>query len=181
MKIEITENIQLKQIQSEDASALFELIDSEREYLGQWLPFVPLTKVVSDTEAYVLSLVNAPLTNFEYVFTIWESEKIIGLIGFIRSDTHNKKTEIGYWMSQYAQGKGIMTKCVKALCHFAFEELDMNRIQIKCAIGNTPSSNIPKRLGFYFEGIERDGEIYAQNTFRDLEVYSLLKNDFYTI
>lgn len=104
-----------------------------------------------------------------------------GLIGFIRSDTHNKKTEIGYWMSQYAQGKGIMTKCVKALCHIAFEELDMNRIQIKCAIGNTPSSNIPKRLGFYFEGIERDGEIYAQDTFRDLEVYSLLKNDFYSI
>lgn len=77
MKIEITENIQLRQIQSEDASALFELINSEREFLGQWLPFVPLTKVVSDTEAYVLSLVNAPLTNFEYVFTIWESEKIM--------------------------------------------------------------------------------------------------------
>ena len=46
------------------------------------------------------------------------------------------------------------------------------RIQIKCAVENRSSSNIPKRLGFKFEGIERDGEPLIGNVFTDLEVYS---------
>jgi ribosomal-protein-serine acetyltransferase len=53
----------------------------------------------------------------------------------------------------------------------------MNRVQIKCAIGNMPSNNIPKRLGFKFEGIERGGELLTGGVFTDLAVYSKLKND----
>jgi len=69
-----------------------------------------------------------------------------------------------------------MNQC-KALLHFAFDELNINRVQIKCAVGNTPSKNIPKRLGFKFEGIERDGELLVDNQFTDIEVYSLIKKD----
>ncbi len=70
-----------------------------------------------------------------------------------------------------------MTKSVNELCNFAFTKLQINRIQIKCAVGNTPSKNIPKRLGFKLEGVERDGELLTGNVFTDLEVYSKLKND----
>jgi ribosomal-protein-serine acetyltransferase len=55
--------------------------------------------------------------------------------------------------------------------------MDMNRIQIKCGVGNSRSSNVPKRLGFHFEGIEQDGEKH-KNRFIDLEVYSMLKRDW---
>ncbi len=64
------------------------------------------------------------------------------------------------------------------ICDFAFKTLNINRIQIKCAVGNTPSSNIPKRLNFKFEGIERDGELLSENHFVDLEIYSKLKSDY---
>jgi ribosomal-protein-serine acetyltransferase len=70
-----------------------------------------------------------------------------------------------------------MTAAVKALCDFAFQELNMNRIQIKCAVGNEPSKRIPRRLGFTFEGIERDGELLTGGIYTDIEVYSLLKLD----
>jgi len=36
--------------------------------------------------------------------------------------------------------------------------MDMNRVQIRCGVGNDKSSAIPRRLGFTFEGIERAGE-----------------------
>jgi RimJ/RimL family protein N-acetyltransferase len=36
-------------------------------------------------------------------------------------------------------------------------ELDINRNQIKCAVANTASRNIPQRLGFQLEDIERAG------------------------
>lgn len=136
------------------------------------------TRELADIKAYVLSRINPPAGLYEYVFIIRENGKTIGLIGFVRTERHNRKSELGYWLSENYQGKGIMTRSVKALCKFGFGELQLKRIQIKCAVGNLSSSNIPKRLSFMFEGIERQGELQADGTFKDLEIYSLLARDF---
>lgn len=65
---------------------------------------------------------------------------------------------------------------MEKLLRFAFQELNMNRVQVKVAIGNSKSAAIPKKLGFIFEGTEREGERH-KNKYLDLEVYSLLKSD----
>jgi ribosomal-protein-serine acetyltransferase len=90
----------------------------------------------------------------------------------------NGKTEIGYWLSEPLQGKGIVTKSTKKLIEIAFEKEQMNRIQIKCAVDNLPSKRIPQRLSFTLEGIEREGELLANKEYTDLEVYSLLRSDY---
>ena len=177
MTIKIDPEIELRQLERLDTLDIFNAIDSQREYLGKWLPFVEFTKEVKDTGNFVDSVVNAPKDKFEYVFTIRKEDQFIGLIGFKGTDRLNKKTEIGYWLSEKHQKQGIVTKSVEKLCGFAFNEQDINRIQVKCAVGNTPSKNIPQRLGFKFEGIERQGELLTGNMFTDLEVYSKLKSE----
>lgn len=178
MTILVYQDIVLHQLKSSDAAEIFHTIDTQRAYLGQWLPFVAFTKELKHTSGFVDSIVNAPEQSFEYVFTIRVQRDFAGLIGFKGTDRQNKKTEIGYWLSEPYQKKGIVTRAVKKLCKFAFNELDINRIQIKCAVGNTPSKNIPKRLGFKYEGIERAGELLSDGHFTDIEVYSLLKSEF---
>lgn len=175
--IKIDKDTELKQLKRTDSVDIFEAIDSQREYLGKWLPFVEFTKEISDTEEFVGSIVNAPKDRFELVFTIRKQHKLIGLIGFKDTDRSNRKTEIGYWLSEKYQKQGIITRAVEKLCDFAFNELDMNRVQIKCAVGNQSSIKIPKRLGFKSEGIEREGELLTGNIFTDLEIYSKLKSD----
>lgn len=177
MKIKVNDDIELRSIEISDSEDIFQAIDNQREYLGKWLPFVEFTKEKSDTEKFVDSLVNAPDDRFENVFTIRKQNKFIGLIGFKDTDKFNKKTELGYWLSEEYQKQGIITNSVETLCDFAFKELGMNRIQIKCACGNKASIKIPKRLGFKFEGIEREGELLSGNIFTNLEVYSKLKGD----
>jgi ribosomal-protein-serine acetyltransferase len=177
MKIKVQEDIELRQIEISDSEDIFQAIDTQREYLGKWLPFVELTKEKSDTEKFVDSLVNAPIDRFEYVFTIRKLNKFVGLIGFKDTDKFNKKTELGYWLSEEYQKQGIITNSVETLCNFAFQELGINRIQIKCACGNKASIKIPKRLGFKFEGIEREGELLSSSVFTDVEVYSKLRGD----
>jgi ribosomal-protein-serine acetyltransferase len=177
MTIEIDQEIKLTQLEQSDAKDIFETIDSQRDYLGKWLPFVAFTRDISDSEQYVNSVVNAPEERFEYVFAIRKGDRFVGLIGFKDTDKTNKKTEIGYWLSEKYQKQGIVTKSVDRLCDFAFHQLGINRIQIKCAVGNQSSSNIPKRLGFRFEGIERQGELLTGGFFTDLEIYSKLKSD----
>ncbi len=177
MVIKVDENIELRQMEISDSGEIFRLIDSQREYLGRWLPFVEYTKGVSDTEKFVESIVNASDDRFELVFTIRKSGEFIGLIGFKDTDRINKKSEIGYWLSEREQRQGIITKSVSALCQYAFGKLDINRIQIKCAAGNIASKNVPKRLGFLLEGVEREGELLTGNVFTDLEIYSKLRSD----
>ncbi|RXQ95946.1 N-acetyltransferase [Ancylomarina salipaludis] len=174
-KIRVSDSILLKQIELSDSKDIFRTIDSQRAYLGEWLPFVEFSRRLEDTEGFIKKILEHPHDN--YVFVIHLHGKFAGLIGFKDSDKQNRKTEIGYWLSENFQKKGIVTKSVQRLCKFAFEELGMNRIQIKCAERNFPSKKIPKRLGFVFEGIERDGELLTGGVFTDLEIYSKLKND----
>lgn len=176
--IKISEEIILKQIQLDDAQDIFNIIDTQREYLGKWLPFVEMTKKVGDTKAFIKSIIDTPDEQREFIFVIQYKNKTIGLAGFRDSDRLNKKTEIGYWLSENFQKKGIITQTVKSLIEFAFNEMQMNRIQIRCATGNLPSKKIPEKLGFKHEGVERAGELLSSGEFADLDVYSLLKEDY---
>lgn len=177
MTIEVDKEIKLTQLEQSDAKDIFETIDSQREYLGRWLPFVAFTREISDSEQFVDSVVNAPGERFEYLFAIRKKDQFVGLIGFKDTDRVNRKTEIGYWLSEKCQKQGIVTKSVDRLCDFAFQQLGINRIQIKCAVENQSSSNIPKRLGFKLEGVERQGELLTGGVYTDLEVYSKLKSE----
>lgn len=177
MNLQVDKNIVLKQLELSDAPDIFNTIDTQREHLGPWLPFVETTKQLSDTAAFVESVVNSPKDRLEYTFTIRVNGRMAGLIGLKDINRANRKTEIGYWLSREFTDRGIMTRSVRTLCDFAFRELDMNRIQIKCALANIRSRNIPQRLGFKLEGIERAGELLTGGVFTDLAVYSRLKKD----
>lgn len=171
----INEHIVLKPLSLEDSSDIFQVINNEREYLRQWLPFVDASQEEQTIKEYiegVLGLENTPQ------FTIYEHEEFIGLVGFKDNDTLNQKIEIGYWLSEKAQGRGIMTAAVATLLDLAFTTLGLNRVQIKVAVANKKSSRIPERLGFSLEGIERDGELLVDGVFTDLAIYSLLRREY---
>ncbi len=178
VEIAVTREIKLTQISLPNAHEIFSTIDTQREYLSVWLPFVPFTQTIDDTISFISSVVDAPPERAELVFVAYYMGIFAGIIGFKDTDRLNQKTEIGYWLSEPFQGKGIIVLSVKRLIDYAFAELKMNRIQIRCAVGNNPSKKIPQRLGFLLEGIERDGELLANGEYTDLEVYSMLKKEY---
>ena len=172
IEIIVDKDIHLKIIEIEDAESIFNTINNERKYLEEWLPFVEDTRDISYTKAFIENSTAANSSNF--TFTISYHNHFAGVIGFKDTDFDNKKTEIGYWLSESFQHKGIITRSCKALINYAFDKMDMNRIQIKAAEENQKSRNVAERLGFTCEGIERDGELHSRG-FVDLVIYSLLK------
>ncbi len=178
--ITVTDKIRLERLKLSMAHQIFSAIDRDRLYLKQWLPFVEMTNDVSDTERFIKSVSSEKRYRRDEIFTIWYRESFAGLIGFKDTDWNNRKTELGYWLAEALQGKGIITTCVKKLISYTFIKMKLNRIQIKVALGNDKSAAIPKRLGFQMEGIERAGEFH-ENTFFDLQVFSLLKQDWLTL
>lgn len=175
--IQISSKLRLETIQLNMAEVVFEAINRDREYLKEWLPFIEETQQVIQTEEFIRTIVSQRGKKKDEIFTIWYNQEFAGLIGFKDTDWINHKTELGYWLTEKMQGKGIATASVKELVKNAFKKLGMNRVQIKVARGNVKSASIPKRLGFQFEGTERAGEFH-QGKYLDLEVYSLLKSDY---
>jgi ribosomal-protein-serine acetyltransferase len=173
----INDHIHLQQLKSAHTAQLFEAIDRDRNYLRKWLPFVDQTRKPADTLHFIKQLEKTSGKNSDYVYTIWYKGEFAGLAGYKESDSINRKAEIGYWLTESMQGKGIMISTVKKLIDFAFRNLNRNRVQIKVAVGNKKSAAIPQKLGFVFEGIEREGELHTDRFF-DIEIYSMLKSEW---
>lgn len=173
----VDNELMLKEIQLTDANAIFDIIDHQRDYLREWLPFIDYTRNIGDTRAYIFSIYDKPFDKRDIVFTIMYKGSVVGLMGLKGTDRENHKTEIGYWLSHKMQGKGIVTRSCHRLIQYLFENMGMNRVQIRVGTTNEKSKNIPKRLGFTLEGIERCGELLPSG-FMDLEVYSILKSEF---
>ena len=169
--IPILPGVTLRELRTDDAADIFAAIDGERTYLGRWLPFVQFTRCEEDSLRFVRSVLDAPYR--EAVFTIRDGGHFIGLIGFKSTDPLARTTEIGYWLREAWQGRGIVTTAVAALCRMAREELAMRTVAIKCATGNGTSNRIPQRLGFTLDRIERRAELLENGRYTDANVYLL--------
>jgi ribosomal-protein-serine acetyltransferase len=176
-EIEVNNEVKLREIQMSDAPDIFSIIDCDRLYLRKWLPFVDYTKIVDDTENFIKNVHAAPADIKELTYVILYNNKVVGLVGLRSTDRANHKSEIGYWLAENMQGKGLVTLSCQKLIELCFNVLKMNRMQIKVATENYRSKKIPFRLGFRFEGIEREGE-FLNGKHVDIEVYSLLKKEW---
>ena len=176
MIINIDENIKIELINENHSQPIFDIVDKNRIHLRQWLPFVDRMQTVEFAENFVKGTIQRNKDGNEFAFVIIENDKVIGRIGVYKIDGQNKIGEIGYWLAENLQGKGIITKSCKALIDFCFSDLQLNRIEIKCGTENFKSKTIPEKLNFTREGVIREGEL-LYDKFIDLNLYSLLKTD----
>lgn len=160
-----------------DAEAIYEAIDKNRNDLRVWLPFVDSLRSIADEQTFLQSILEVAYERRDPAFILEKGKEICGLCGIHFSDFTNHRTEIGYWLLPKYRGLGIVTQAVQYLCEWAVRCKGINRVQIRCATSNEPSNAIPQRLGFKFEGTERDGELLSSGQYTDIHVYSILRSE----
>lgn len=176
MTIHIDQDLRLELITENHAQPIFDIVDKNRTHLRTWLPFVDRMQTVEFAQNFVKGTMQRNNDGNEFAFVIIANDKVIGRIGVYKIDSQNKIGEIGYWLTENLQGKGIVTRSCQAIINFCFSELLLNRIEIKCGTENFKSKTIPEKLNFTKEGIIREGEM-LYDKFIDLNLYSLLKSD----
>lgn len=175
--LKVDEEIELQLFQMHDSENLFELIDTNREYLREWLPWVDNMTHSFQYHSIISMWLKQFAENNGFNAGILFHKKLIGSIGFHEINWKNRQTSIGYYLSESAQGHGVMTRCVQALLNYAFIDLGLNRVEIRCGETNIKSRAIPERLGFMMEGKIREGEsLYGH--YHDLIVYSMLSREW---
>jgi len=166
--------VTLQAITIADAESLFSIIDKDRAYLREWLPWLDYSTSVANTAAFIAECEKEYAENRGYVATIRCAGVVVGTISLNRIDSINKHCSIGYWLDSSRQGEGIMTEATKQIVDIGFKEFDLNRIEIYCGVENKPSRSIPERLGFEYEGVLKQRE-WLYDHFVDHALYSMLK------
>ena len=175
--LKVDQEIELQLFQLHDAEELFYLVDNNREHLRQWLPWVDNTTSPIQYHSIIPIWLKQFANNQGFNCGIRYLGKLVGAIGFHSIDWNNKQTSMGYYLARGFEGKGIMTRTVQALVNYAFFELNLNRIEIRCGVENRKSRAIPARLGFKEEGIIREAE-FLYDHFHDLVVYGMLAREW---
>jgi len=107
---------------------------------------------------------------------IWYQGELAGSIRYHEIDWVNRSTELGYWLGEAFEGKGLVIKACQALIDHAFSALSLYRIVISCAAENKKSRAIPEKLGFKVEGVARQSE-WQQERFVDMVIYAMLASE----
>ncbi len=170
-------DLRLELLNQNHAKELFELIEHNREYLREWLPWLDNNKYLQNTIDFIKFSQKQYKDNSSLQLGIWYQYNLVGMIGFHRVNWINHSTSIGYWLVEDHQGRGIITKSCKTLFDYAFGSLGLNRVEIRCAVENSRSRSIPERLGLKEEGVIREAE-WLYDHYVDHVVYSMLRSEW---
>jgi ribosomal-protein-serine acetyltransferase len=167
------EDLLLREPRDEDAAELFALIDANRIALGVWMPWLDQMRNMEDSLAYVRFSRDGNREGRFLNLLVWHHGQAIGVVCYFAIEPTQRRAEIGYWLGEAWQGRGMMTRACAALIEYGYTALDLYRIQIACAVDNQASRAVPLRLGFTLEGVLRGRECIGKRVL-DHAIYGLL-------
>ncbi len=157
---------------------LFQLIQTNRAFLEQYLPWIPNIQKEWHAQRFLKEARMMNKGKQRLTTLIIHQSELAGAVSLVHLDLPNKRAEMGYWLKEDLQGQGIMTRSCSRLIRYAFTGLHLNRVEMRMIASNNSSKKIPLRLGFELEGILKEYQISKAGHFENVEVYGLLKKDW---
>ena len=86
------------------------------------------------------------------------------------------RASVGYWLAPWARGRGVATRALRLVAHWALQEMPIARLQLYTLIGNDRSGAVAERAGFTREGVLRNWDLHNGQPV-DVVMYSLVRAD----
>jgi RimJ/RimL family protein N-acetyltransferase len=103
--------------------------------------------------------------------------QFIGWCSLSRWNPDFRSAAVGYCYGESAWGHGYATEAARALLTWAFDTLDLNRVQAETDTRNTASARVLEKLGFVREGTLRE-DCVVDGVVSDSWVYGLLRREW---
>jgi ribosomal-protein-serine acetyltransferase len=131
-----------------------DLIVSNQARLARWEPWAEQPATVDGTRAYIRAALEdfARGRQISTIMTLDDGTRFVGRCG-MRINPGIGTGDIGYWIDGDYEGRGITSRSSRALISAVFDELELNKVELRTAVGNTRSRAVAERLGFNYEGI----------------------------
>lgn len=150
--------LQLRPLNDDDFSSWSEVRLRNADWLLRWEPLRP--EYAPDPAVERSAFVNRcrarereTAADQAYPFGIFVSGQLVGEInlnnvvrGALQSGT------LGYWIDQAHAGNSYMSEAVVVMLSFAFDRLDLHRVEICIVPRNSNSKRVVEKIGLRFEG-----------------------------
>jgi len=140
---------------------------------------IPANYPLANAEHYVRERSpNGFTRRTELQLVIEYDEEFVGAISFHSMALEDARTEIGYWLTVDARGKGIATASTKLLTQFGFENIGFYRIEALINASNLASQRVILNSGFQQEGVLREKCCRDDGSREDMVIFSALRNQW---
>jgi len=157
-----TERLVLKHLDEDCARVVLDYHIRNREFLEIWSPLADEDYFTLTHQREALEKDNKKIEE-GLLFRFWifkkedeKFEKTIGAISFnniVRGCFQS--CHMGYKLDKDEVNKGYMTEALAAAIDFAFQELELHRLEANVIPHNRASLKVLEKLGFYNEGIAK--------------------------
>ena len=172
--ITVSAETELRAIERADITVFWELIDRNRAHLSRWFPWAE-TASYESTRLFLEEQRVRHARGVDAAYGIWHRDRLAGSIG-LRNLEQPSAANVGYYLDEFALGRGLMTTSLRALAEAGFVSLGIHRVELVAAIGNLASRRGAERAGVQFEGIARS-RVIARGELHDAAVYARLATD----
>nr|WP_198044725.1 GNAT family protein [Lysinibacillus timonensis] len=164
-----------------DARSLSELLTMNKYFWAQYEPLHEDFFYTEDAQLRkILESIQLMRVNREYSFGIYTKgrHQLIGHISlYAIKRLPYSSAFIGYSIDERFTRKGIATEAVNSLVKFAFNDLNLHRIEAYVSPKNEGSIKVLERAQFIREGLLRK-LLYINGIWEDHYMYALLQEDF---
>ena len=121
-------------------------------------------------------------TRYTFMIVDKATGKLAGSTSYGNISVPDKRLEIGWtWLSKDYRGSGLNRHCKFLLLRFAFEVLQMERVELKGDALNMRSRKAMRKIGATEEGILRSHTLMHDGRRRDTVYYSILRPEWQQI
>jgi ribosomal-protein-serine acetyltransferase len=170
--LDLGDGAEVRWLEPSDAEELQALIDANRQRLRERMAWAE-GSTVDSTRAFIAG--DGSAENLDALGLVVD-RRLVGSMG-ARPDRFRGDAEVGYWIDEAHEGRGLVTRACAALIEHLFTDLKCHRVTILAAPDNPRSRAIPERLGFTREGQMREAG-WSSLGYHDLVVYGLLAHEW---
>ncbi|MBA1392737.1 N-acetyltransferase [Lactobacillus sp. XV13L] len=153
------------------AQGLFDIVTHDRKDLARFLPWADKVKTVQDEVDFIKAMRLDTARYEKLALVVMVEGQPAGMADLHNISLKNERAEIGYWLGQTYQGRGVMTTAVQKLLEMAFADLGLHRLDLLADHNNRPSRAIAERLHFTHVALLKD-EVKYHEHFCDMDLYT---------
>jgi ribosomal-protein-serine acetyltransferase len=173
----MTPNVVLRPLERADVPRILEAVRESRAELAPWMPWCTPDYDEAGVIAFVESTIEKRNVGLEFDFGIFTAEgEYVGNCALNALNHENHFANLGYWIRTSRTRRGLATATVRALACWAFENTELERLEIVVAAENRASLGVAARAGAVREGTLRK-RLVLGGCAHDAVVFSLVRGD----
>ncbi len=172
------DRVRLNPLHHQDIDKILHFSENEPEL---WNYSLQPADGLENLKTYIDIALNGRKQENSYPFIVFDKQtaQYAGSTRFYDFQKTHNTVQLGYtWYGKQFQGTGINKQCKLLMLEFAFETLDLDRVEFRADANNQRSIAAMKSIGCTVEGILRNN-CAAPKGRRDSIILSILKDEWF--